>query len=86
MQQFNYRIGNIEARTAPSQDTLEIVQWNEKHCWAIVTFCESRDTGRWNALFVGDRPFDPHVNWQHLRILIQASYAYLQQREEQSSE
>jgi len=78
MTQFNYRIGNIEARTAQgpgSIGTLEIVQWGGDICWTIVSFLYEGD--QWHARFSGARPLEVRVNWHHLRQLIQASYDFL---------
>lgn len=75
--QFNFRIGNIEARTTHRRDTLEIVQWETDGCFTIVYFTQERDTSRWRACFCGDRPLHVDVDWKHLRELIQACYKYL---------
>ena len=76
MNQFNFRIGNIEARTVSLRETVEIIQWSENSCWVIVSFVQNGD-GRWDAVFVGKRPLEERVNWKHLGELIKASYDYL---------
>lgn len=75
MSQFNYRIGAIEARTSSHNSAMEIVQWSEDMCWSIVSFVPG--SSGWDAVLLGNRPFDERVNWHHLRQLIQASYDFL---------
>jgi len=75
--QFNFRIGNIEARTTYRKDVIEIVQWETSTCFVIVCFMQHGDPEHWEAVFVWDRPLSEQVNWHHLRELIQASYKFL---------
>ena len=77
MKQFNYRIGNIEARVAHPGLSLEIVQWSGDHCWSIVSFQQQKDTGRWDAILLGDRAVDAHVDWKDLGKLIRYAYEFL---------
>lgn len=70
------RIENLELHLTPAGD-LEVLQWEEESTWTIARFYPSKDTQRWNAHFIEDRPFHSEVNWQILRFLLQLGMNYL---------
>ena len=50
-------------------DNYHINIWSEDdtHKWSIAYFVKGKEG--YYLQFVGDRPFDPRVNWGHLKIL-----------------
>lgn len=53
---------------------LQICLWNEAghHKWTIAYFHEGKDG--FDLHFVGDRPLDPRVNWNHLLELVKQGF------------
>jgi hypothetical protein len=67
-------------------DTLHICLWSEdgKFKWTIAFFYKGKEG--YNLHFVGDRPLDSRVNWDHFRELVILGQRLADQRFEQEQD
>ena len=79
MKKLSYRLDNLELRSCPPGDRLEIVQWScntETYCWTSAYWETNKDDIH-SLCFVSDRPFHRAVDWKDFEKLAQCGQDYL---------
>lgn len=91
MKKYNYKIGNLEAKTVGEHlledellTTIEIVKWDindrGKYCYTIAYFVKDNDGFYLKS--VGDRILLEKSEWENLKLLIKESFKHLNKEEE----
>jgi hypothetical protein len=74
---IQYRLNNIELReTSSLKGGIEIIQWDESHCWTIAYWVKNNDD-RLEIKFVGSRPFSGKINWLDFGKLVKTGQIHL---------